>query len=197
MDKYPFIYQMVKANVPQVDMSLESWISNTHEILQFPVTILTVVILLVIGAFTEIAPRKSLEFLDNTPGMLLLFILPIILASSFDWATGMLAAVICLIVFTRLQKIDMDEGFVDSTDDTMSSSTKIISNPHRWFVEKILGESPIAISSDRVVTRVVEDENTRTTSLNSTGSTSNGTSTSSHGSSSSLFDQFNSSSSNK
>lgn len=190
---------MVKANVPQIDMSLESWISNTHSLLQFPITILTVALLLVIGAFAEIAPRKSLEFLDNSPGKLLLFILPLILASSFDWATGMLSTVVCLIIFTRLQKVDIDEGFVDSTDDIMSSSTKIVSNPHRWFVEKILGESPIAISSDRVLTHAVESENPRTSSSNPSSLTtsSSSSSSSSNSSSSSLLDQFNSINSSK
>lgn len=189
---------MVKANVPEVDMSLESWISNTHSILQFPVTILTVALLLVIGAFTEIAPRKSLEFLDNTPGMILLFILPLILASTFDWATGMLAVVVCLIIFTRLQKIDLDEGFLDSTDDIMSSTTKVVANPHRWFVEKTLGERPITISSDHVITRAVQDETPRRSSASNTGITSSSvTYTSAHGSNSALLDEFNSSSSNK
>lgn len=186
---------MVKANVPQVDTSLQSWISNIYTVLQFPVTILIVALLLVIGAFAEIAPRKSLDFLDNTPGMLLLFILPIVLASTIDWPTGMLATVVSLIVFTKLQKADMDEGFVDSTDDMVSSSAKIVSNPHRWFVEKILDERPIAISSDRVVTRAVQDENPRTSSSSTSPITNN--MSSSRGSSLSIFDQFNSSSSNK
>jgi len=68
-----------------------------------------------------------------------------------------------------------------------SSDTKIISSPHRWFVEKTLNERPIAISSDRVITHAVEEGNTR----NSSSITSSYTSKPSESS------IFNSSSSNK
>jgi len=190
---------MVKASgPPEIDTSIESWIFNMKSILNFPVTVLTVISLLVAGSFAEIAPRKSLEFMDNVVGNVIFFMAPLAFAYGLGWPTGLLAAVVSLIIFTRLQKEDIDEGFVDSTDD-MSSVTKIVSNPHRWFVEKMLGERPVAISSDRVLTRAVEQEN-RTSSAGSPGSSSHGTSssnTSSNTSASSLFDQFNSSSSNK
>jgi hypothetical protein len=98
-----------------------------------------------------------------------------------------------LIIFTRLQESDVDEGFMDSPETT------IVSNPNRWFVEKILGERPVAISSDRVITRAVQGDN-RTSSAGSPGTSSDGTSSSNTISThtpSSLLDQFNSSSSNK
>ena len=174
-----------KLEIPVDDISIGSWIHNAHFILQFPATILIILSLLVAGTFAEIAPRKSLEFLDNPFGMILFFIIPLILTEFLDWPTGLIAAVVCLIIHTRLQKADVDEGFVDSIDDL--SDTMIVSNPHRWFVEKILGERPIMISSDRVVTHAVEEENTR----NSSSSTSSYTSRSPESS------IFNSSSSNK
>jgi len=179
---------MVKANTtPEIDMSIQSWLFNTQTVLQFPLTIIIVLSLIVTGTFVEIAPRKSLEFMDNTIGTIVFFTVPLILALSLDWATGLLAAVVSLIVFTRLKKIDVDEGFVDSSDEGGASDTKIVSNPHRWFVEKMLGEHPVAISSDRVITRAVEEDANRKSS---------GISTSTNASSS-VFSNFNSSSSNK
>jgi hypothetical protein len=141
----------------EMDISLRAWIANSYEVLQWPGTILSIAGLLVAGTFAEIAPRKSLEFLDNTFGSFLFFIIPFLFAVFLDWPTGLLAAVVSLTVFARLKKEDSSEGFSDSVDDTNEKSTKIISNPHRWFIERMLGERPVAISSDRIITSAVQD----------------------------------------
>ena len=51
--------------IEEMDTSLVAWLTNTHDVLKWPGTILTVAILLVAGAFAEIAPRKSLEIFNN------------------------------------------------------------------------------------------------------------------------------------
>jgi hypothetical protein len=163
----------------KVDNSISAWMTNTHSVLHFPLTILSVVGLLVIGVFSEIAPRKSLEFLDNIFGSLLFFTSPFVFATLLDWPTGLLAAVVSLIVFARLQKQDATEGFSDSID-TFEQSTKIISNPHRWFIEKITGEKPLAISSDRVITNPVKDDDNQKISRSSHGSQNFNSSSSSY-----------------
>ena len=154
----------------EIDMSLISWVMNTHNVLQWPLTILCVAGLVVAGAFAEIAPRKSLEFLDNMVGRSIFFVLPILTSLILDWPTGLLAAVVSLIVFARLQKEDSTEGFSDTVDDTSGQSTKIISNSHRWFVERMLGERPVAISSGRIITSAVEGEDDNRLTNNSSSS---------------------------
>jgi len=157
-----------KANNPansntDIDFSMMSWITNTHSVLHSPLGILSVVGLVVIGSFVEIAPRKSLEFLDNALGRALFFILPFIIAVLIDWPTGLLAATVSLIIFARLQKHDSSEGYSDLTEDS-NNSTTLISSPHRWFIERILGESPIAISSDKVITTNPKNNDIRSSS---------------------------------
>jgi hypothetical protein len=165
----------------ELDMSLLAWITNTHTVLKWPGTILTVAALLVAGAFAQIAPRKSLEFLDNTLGSCLFFILPLLCSVVLDWPTGFLAAVVSLIIFARLQKKDSSEGFSDSVDDKNEQNTKLISNPHRWFIERMLGERPVAISSDRIITSAVQDKDVHvSTSPSHSGSSSIEISSSSH-----------------
>jgi len=96
-----------------------------------------------------------------------------LIAYMIDWSTGVLAATVALIVFAKLQRGDDDEGFMDSSDSDKSDvTTKIISNSHRWFVEKILGESPVAISSDRIRTSAVQGETQRSSSSSSASETS-------------------------
>jgi len=171
---------------PQIDTSLFGWISNIHSVLRFPLTALSVAGLLVLGVFVGSASRKSLELVDNTFGSVLFFVLPMIITNLLDWPTGLLAATVSLIVFARLQKEDYSEGFSNSVDNTNEQVTTVISNPNRWFIEKVLGERPLAISSDRVITSAVQDSDTGK-------STSPQNSTSLH----SFVSQFNSSSSNK
>lgn len=113
----------------------------------------------------------------------------------FDWSTGLLAATVSLIVFTKLQKSELDEGYMDSPEsDNSDLATKIISSPHRWFVEKVLGETPIAISSDRIRTSTGKDENQRTSSSLSSNNTSSASGSAAH---SELSELISSSSSSK
>jgi len=169
-----------KANVdkiPEIDTSLEAWIYNIRTVLHFPGTVLTVAALLVSGTFIESASRKSLEILDNVFGRILGFVLPIVIAYALDWQTGLLAASVSLILFARLQKHDGGEGFLNGTSSDSVQSTKIVSNTHRWFIEKVLGERPIAISSDRIQTKRYDDDDARTSSSSAMTSsyTSDGT----------------------
>jgi hypothetical protein len=145
----------------EMDMSILAWLTNTHSVLKWPGTILTVAALLVAGAFAEIAPRKSLEFLDNTLGSAVFFIFPLICSVVLDWPTGLLAAAVSLIIFARLQKKDTSEGFSDTVNDKNEQNTKLVSNPHRWFIERMLGERPVAISSDRIITSAVQGDDDR------------------------------------
>jgi len=159
----------------EIDTSLKAWVFNTYTMIKSPLTILSVFSLIIAGTFAEIAPRKSLEFLDSTLGSTLFFITPLSISLLLDWATGLLATVVSLIIFTRLQKDDISEGF---TDDFI---TDIIPSPKRWFVEKVLGETPIAISSDRVNTKADKsDINSRTNSSSSMSTSGTSDSSSSH-----------------
>jgi hypothetical protein len=173
----------ITMSVPiEIDQSIQSWISNIRFMLHGPLTIILVAGLLVAGSFAEICSRKSIEFLDNPIGSIVLFTIPLLLALFLDWATGILAAVISLLLLAKLQKSDLNEGFSDDTYSDDIQTTNIVSNPHRWFVEKILGETPIAISSDRIITSAVESKNGRTSSSSSmsTENTNSGSSSSSH-----------------
>ena len=154
------------AKIPKMDTSLEGWIYNIRSVLYFPSTVITVILLLVAGTFVERSPRGYLDYLNNIFGMSALFIIPLLIAVFNDWPTGLLAAVVGIIVFALLRKNDpvVSEGF---TNGYAAQTTKLVSNPQRWFVEKVLGEMPVAISSDRIQTRRVDDDDTGTNSSSS------------------------------
>ena len=149
----------------EIDTSLNAWVHNMRQVLHSPITILTILALIVTGTFIEIAPRKSLDILDNYIASSLFFILPLLFAFTLDWSVGLLAAVVALIVFARIKRSATDEGFIDIMEGNNSvQSTKLVSSSHRWFVEKILGETPVAISSDKVRTSAIQNENTSSSS---------------------------------
>ena len=162
--------------IPKMDTSLEGWIYNIRSVLYFPSTVITVILLIVAGTFVERCPRSYLDYFNNIFGMSALFILPLFIAIFNDWPTGLLAAVVGIIVFARIRKNEpvVSEGF---TAGDSVQTTKLVSNPQRWFVEKVLGEMPVAISSDRIQTKRAEDNDTRTSSSSSmsTGYSSDGT----------------------
>ncbi len=174
--KSPKLPKSPKAQAePLIDTSLEAWIYNIRSVLHFPSTIFLIIGLLVLGTFIENVPRKVVQLLDNSLGMTVLFMFPLVISLFISWPAGLLAACISLIVFARIKKMDTmtaedEEGFLSGSDDTVQT-TKLVSNPHRWFVEKVLGETPVAISSDRIQTKRTEDNDNRTSSSSSMSST--------------------------
>jgi len=173
--KSPKVPKVPKAQAePVIDTSLEAWVYNIRSVLHFPSTIFLIIGLLVLGTFIENVPRKVIQLLDNFLGMTVLFIFPLLVSLFIGWPAGLLAACISLIVFARIKKMDTtetedEEGFLSGSDDTVQT-TKLVSNPHRWFVEQVLGETPLAISSDRIQTKRTEDNDTRTSSSSSMSS---------------------------
>lgn len=176
---------MSKPNSPKVekavaiDTSLESWIYNIRSTLNEPTWLFSTLALLVLGTFAKSVPGDTLTFLDNSLCHAVLFVFPLIVSLYIDWATGLLTASIALIIFARLKRAEgtpLKEGFLSEANDTVQT-TKFVSNPHRWFVERVLGETPIAAVTDRIQTKRQEDNDSRTSSSSSmaTTHTSDGT----------------------
>ena len=74
----------------------------------------------------------------------------------------------------------LSERYLTSSETFMNDSvqtTKMVSDTHRWFVEKILGEMPVAISSDRITTKRYgeNDSHTSSSATMSSSASSDGT----------------------
>lgn len=157
---------------PEIDFSPESWIYNIRSVLYTPYMLFSLVGLVLAGSFLEMTSRKSLEVLDNVVGKSVLFLMPFFFAYTADWAMGLLAAVVSMIVLSKLKVEDKEEGFINESETDEGISTKLVTNSRRWFVEKVLDEHPVAIADDRVITRRVTDYDMRTNSaspMNNTG----------------------------
>lgn len=161
----PKVSPKAKGN-KEVIYTLQDWMSNTHVTLLFPLKILTVFGMILLGAFIKTAPRKSLEFLDSYFSISILFTLPFFFVYMIDWPTGLLAATIVVIIYARIHNHEEEEeGF------TGTSETTIVSDPKRWFVEKTLGETPLGTVSKEVQQLKYKNDDQKTNSSNSMSTT--------------------------
>jgi len=150
------------AKAEKIIYSLEEWMTNAHSTLLFPMKILTVFAMILLGAFIGTAPRKSLEFLDSYVSLSLLYAVPFAFVYYFDWPTGLLVATIVVTLYARLNKQEEEEEGFTGTSETM-----IVSDPTRWFVEKALGETPLGTVSKEVDQVKYKNNDPKTNSSNS------------------------------
>ena len=127
-----------------------------------PIT-LYVGILLVIGITYVGQIPDSISYRANTGfGRFVLFIFTLFIADTYSWLYALLMAifvVLLIAVSPRTKK----EGFQSDT------SIKVVSDKKRWWVERVLDETPLG----------VEDEQVKTSAIQDSGNTSNSTTNSS------------------
>jgi hypothetical protein len=118
--------------------------------------------LILLCVYVSRIPRTTLLLFAN-PGYQALGAVSIILITlQYGWIHGIMAALaFALLVSRAIRKIN--EGLVDYVP--FSVNTLVIEDPdttyvaenHRWFVERVLGETPFLIREKEVRTSAVQD----------------------------------------
>jgi hypothetical protein len=101
--------------------------------------------------YSSVIPSEYRNFADTILGRLLGIIIVYGVIQSLGWVYGLLTAMAFLIVVfgsSRLESVEAFEG-----GGTINEK-KIIGK--RWFVEKVLGEKPKRIETDKVQTSAIE-----------------------------------------
>jgi hypothetical protein len=118
--------------------------------------------ILVLGIFLGIVflpklPSQVKEVSDAFYGRLAHSALLYYVTANFGWTVGIVFAVFSalLIGAGSHQRLPVKEGF--------NSDIKIIEPKHKWFVEKVLGENPLLIEEENILTYPVQDSNRRGT----------------------------------
>lgn len=78
---------------------------------------------------------------------------------------GILSALAFSLVVSHALRMNQQEGLLNYSPSiyiTDADNTTVIPKNHRWFVEKILGETPILIREKGVTTSAVQDLSERT-----------------------------------
>jgi hypothetical protein len=120
--------------------------------------------LVLISVYVSRIPPSTLALFRNPVYQVLGLAAVIIITSQYGWIHGILAALAFALVLSRALRT-INEGFNSNEDLTnfipagilIDSSTDIIPENQRWFVEKVLGENPFLIREKEVKTQAVED----------------------------------------
>ena len=110
--------------------------------------------LILIIVYSPIIPTEYRVFADSLLGRVIAVAAIYGIVEAFGWVYGLLAAMAYILVLNGAPRMATSglEGF--DGGGTVSEK-KIIGR--RWFVEKVLGEHPKKIATDRVYTSAVED----------------------------------------
>ena len=136
--------------------NIYEWSKNTHSVFY---TVFTIG-LVVFAAYPDRLPPALKWQLSTTFGrLLLLLVLYILLTLAGPIPALLFTIAVALIWATRPlfkpPQVDTSEGFRDVKTSTIPFGVK----QHRWFIERVLNEHPLAVKEDRVDTYAVQDDN--------------------------------------
>lgn len=109
------------------------------------------VIVLLLIVYSSVVPSRIRSFADTVLGRLLGMVWIYLSIELFGWIHGLLTAIAFLLILYLSPHASGLEGFHGGPVIEKERIGK------RWFVEKILGEDPSAIHTEKVVTQPVQD----------------------------------------
>ncbi len=133
-----------------VVLSINSLLAN----LDSPAKLIYGFVMIILIVYSSIIPNEYKLFADSLLGRI--FGLGIVygVIQSLGWVYGLLTAMAFLLLLNGVSRFNygLKEGF---TGGGSINEKKIIGK--RWFVEKVLGENPKKIETDKVLTSAVQD----------------------------------------
>ncbi len=123
--------------------------------------------LILLLVYIQHLPQEVPTFFQTSYGGLVGILLVFGILHQFGWPQGILAG-LALVLFLSdyTQPIKGREGFHDIHPAYYSSGSAqkvFLPDKHRWFVERVTGESPLLIEENIVKTQSVQDDSTKGT----------------------------------
>lgn len=113
-------------------------------------------VLILLIVYSPIVPLDYRRFMDSLLGRVFGIAIVYGVIETFGWVYGLLTALVFLTMLRGVSKMNplvvAEEGF--DGGGSVSEKRRI---GKRWFVEKILGENPEKIATDKVQTSAVQD----------------------------------------
>ena len=122
--------------------------------LDSPFKLLYGFILILIIVYSPMIPFEYRDFTDSILGRIFGVIIIYGVVESFGWVYGLLTALAFLLIINGAPRVERTT--LEAFDGGGSVSEKKVIG-RRWFVEKVLGENPKKIATDRVTTSAIED----------------------------------------
>jgi hypothetical protein len=122
-----------------------------HGTMSSPFPLLYGAIMVLLIVYAHVVPMNLRMFADSMLGRLLALAAIYGVIHGLGWVYGLLTAMAFLLILHGAIRNPMSslEGFDGGTSEKKVSG-------RRWFVEKVLGETPAVISTDRVTTQAVQ-----------------------------------------
>lgn len=129
--------------------SLQSFMNNMDS----PIKLLYGFVIILVIVYSSIVPFEYKQFLDSILGRVFGITIVYGIIHTMGWIYGLLTVLALLTIMNGVHiQTNMFEGF----DGGGSVSEKKIIGK-RWFVEKMLGETPKKIAVDKVTTSAIDD----------------------------------------
>jgi hypothetical protein len=119
--------------------------------LDSPYKLLYAVFVILIIVYSEAIPIEYCNFTDSILGRILGVGIIYGVVKSLGWVYGLLTTIAFLMILQGSRRLEYVEGF---NGGGSINEKKIIGK--RWFVEKVLGEKPKKIETDKVQTSAIE-----------------------------------------
>jgi len=118
-----------------------------------PATLIYGVLLILLIVYSSIIPSEYRTFADSLLGRVLGIGIVYGVVETLGWVYGLLTAIAFLLIINGATRIDT--SMLEAFDGGGTVSEKKIIGK-KWFVERVLGENPTKIATDRVTTTAVE-----------------------------------------
>lgn len=115
-----------------------------------PLSLLYGFIMILVIVYANVVPIEIRTFMDSPLGRILSIGWIYVIIETKGWIYGLLTALAFLILL---------RSSVSTLSANVQEGFEVIEKPRigkRWFVEKVLGETPVMISTEKVVTSPVQ-----------------------------------------
>jgi hypothetical protein len=122
-------------------------------LLQSPLSVVYAVLLALLIVYSSLVPNDVRLFADSLLGRILGILWVYLAVEGLGWLFGLFTALAFLMILYLSPRPSFStEGFHGSSGVVEKERIG-----RRWFVERVLGEDPVAISTEKVTTLPVQD----------------------------------------
>jgi hypothetical protein len=108
------------------------------------------IVMILLIVYSSVIPASVISYADSTLGRIIGLGVIYATTTRLSWIYGLLAS-LAFLVLLRSSVTRAQEGFYGGPVTEKPRIGK------RWFVEKVLGEDPLMIATEKVVTQPVQD----------------------------------------
>ena len=121
--------------------------------LDSPAMLIYGVLLVLVIVYSPVIPTEARVFADSFLGRVFGVAIIYGITETLGWVYGLLTAIAFLLIINGASRIDTSMLEAFDGGGTVSEKKTI---GKKWFVERVLGENPTKIATDRVTTTAVE-----------------------------------------